>query len=73
MLSDLCFDIAYCHIVRMNEHSGSGELQQLVQKEESEEPLSRGGDVTPSSTPTRFNRQSKGEIHSSHELVITYF
>ncbi|XP_011499028.1 PREDICTED: coiled-coil domain-containing protein 28A-like isoform X2 [Ceratosolen solmsi marchali] len=54
--------------MNMDEHSGSGELQQLVQKEESEEPLSRGDEVTPPCTPTKSNKQSKGKIHSPHEL-----
>lgn len=43
----------------MNESSGFGELQQLVQEEEGEEPLSRGGEATPPSTPARSHRVSK--------------
>ncbi|XP_043279229.1 coiled-coil domain-containing protein 28B isoform X1 [Venturia canescens] len=50
----------------MNEGSGFGELQQLVQEEESEEPTSRGGEATPPSTPARSNRTSKIEVPPSH-------
>lgn len=59
----------------MNEPSTCGELQQLVQQEEEiEEPLSRGGKVTPPSTPTKSNQPpSKTELHSSHALVILIF
>ncbi|OXU20284.1 hypothetical protein TSAR_005911 [Trichomalopsis sarcophagae] len=52
-----------------NENSTCGELQQLVQQEEeSEEPSSRGVDATPPSTPTKSNRPSKTEMHTSHAL-----
>ncbi|XP_035726792.1 coiled-coil domain-containing protein 28A-like isoform X2 [Vespa mandarinia] len=50
----------------MVEVSGCGELQQLVQEEECEEPLSRGGEATPPSTPARSQHPSKNETHSSH-------
>ena len=56
----------------MSENTGCGELQQLVQEEESEEPLSRGGEGTPPSTPARSTRTSKEEAHNSHTLVISY-
>lgn len=51
---------------KMTEGSGCGELQQLVQEEECEEPLSHGGEATPPSTPARSQRQSKNDTHSSH-------
>lgn len=50
----------------MTEGSGCGELQQLVQEEECEEPLSHGGEATPPSTPARSQRPSKNDTHSSH-------
>nr|KAF7438005.1 hypothetical protein H0235_000396 [Vespula pensylvanica] len=50
----------------MVEVSGCGELQQLVQEEECEEPLSRGGEATPPLTPARSQHPSKNETHSSH-------
>jgi len=50
----------------MNGSSGCGELQQLVQEEESEEPTSRGGEATPPSTPARSHRTSKIDTHNSH-------
>ncbi|KAG7209582.1 hypothetical protein KM043_011243 [Ampulex compressa] len=50
----------------MVERSGCGELQQLVQEEESEEPLTQGGEATPPSTPARSQRPSKNDTHSSH-------
>ncbi|XP_076167542.1 uncharacterized protein LOC143146790 isoform X2 [Ptiloglossa arizonensis] len=50
----------------MAEESGCGELQQLVQEEECEEPLSHGGEVTPPSTPARSKHPSKNDTHSSH-------
>lgn len=50
----------------MTEKSGCGELQQLVQEEECEEPLSQGGEVTPPSTPARSHHPSKNDTHSSH-------
>ncbi|CAK9799823.1 Coiled-coil domain-containing protein 28B [Anthophora quadrimaculata] len=50
----------------MAEESGCGELQQLVQEEECEEPLSHGGEVTPPSTPARSLHPSKNDTHSSH-------
>ncbi|XP_063985358.1 coiled-coil domain-containing protein 28A isoform X1 [Diachasmimorpha longicaudata] len=49
----------------MNEEVGCGELQQLVQEEEGEEPLSRGGEATPPSTPARSHRASKTEGNAS--------
>ncbi|XP_018350743.1 PREDICTED: uncharacterized protein LOC108753562 [Trachymyrmex septentrionalis] len=49
----------------MVEAAGCGELQQLVQEEECEEPLSHGGEATPPSTPARSHRPSKTEIHNS--------
>ncbi|XP_024224362.1 uncharacterized protein LOC117231523 isoform X3 [Bombus vosnesenskii] len=51
---------------RMTEKSGCGELQQLVQEEECEEPLSQGGEATPPSTPARSHHPSKNDTHSSH-------
>lgn len=50
----------------MAEKSGFGELQQLVQEEECEEPLSHGGEATPPSTPARSHHPSKNDTHSSH-------
>lgn len=50
----------------MTEKSGCGELQQLVQEEECEEPLSQGGEATPPSTPARSHHPSKNDTHSSH-------
>ncbi|XP_076635314.1 uncharacterized protein LOC143348651 isoform X3 [Colletes latitarsis] len=50
----------------MAEESGCGELQQLVQEEECEEPLSHGGEATPPSTPARSKHPSKNDTHSSH-------
>ncbi|XP_076242786.1 uncharacterized protein LOC143184440 isoform X2 [Calliopsis andreniformis] len=50
----------------MVEESGCGELQQLVQEEECEEPLSHGGEATPPSTPARSQHPSKNDTHSSH-------
>ncbi|KOC65849.1 Coiled-coil domain-containing protein 28B [Habropoda laboriosa] len=50
----------------MAEESGCGELQQLVQEEECEEPLSHGGEATPPSTPARSLHPSKNDTHSSH-------
>ncbi|XP_053981667.1 coiled-coil domain-containing protein 28A isoform X2 [Hylaeus anthracinus] len=50
----------------MVEESGCGELQQLVQEEECEEPLSHGGEATPPSTPARSKHPSKNDTHSSH-------
>ncbi|XP_046746264.1 uncharacterized protein LOC124411264 isoform X3 [Diprion similis] len=48
------------------EGSGCGELQQLVQEEEGEEPPSRGAEVTPPSTPAKSNRQSKNDPQNLH-------
>ncbi|XP_046426171.1 uncharacterized protein LOC124182671 isoform X3 [Neodiprion fabricii] len=48
------------------EGSGCGELQQLVQEEEGEEPPSRGAEVTPPSTPAKSNRQSKNDPQNVH-------
>ncbi|XP_017879072.1 coiled-coil domain-containing protein 28A isoform X1 [Ceratina calcarata] len=50
----------------MAEKPGCGELQQLVQEEECEEPLSHGGEATPPSTPARSHHPSKNDTHSSH-------
>lgn len=50
----------------MTEVPGCGELQQLVQEEESEEPLGQGGEATPPSTPARSQHPSKNDTHSSH-------
>lgn len=49
----------------MVEGAGCGELQQLVQEEECEEPLSHGGEATPPSTPARSQRPNKTEAHSN--------
>jgi len=49
----------------MVEAAGCGELQQLVQEEECEEPLSHGGEATPPSTPARSHRPNKTEVHNS--------
>ncbi|XP_012274679.1 coiled-coil domain-containing protein 28A isoform X2 [Orussus abietinus] len=54
----------------MNESSGFGELQQLVQEEESEEPLSRGGEATPPSTPARPSKPSKSETRDTGASVV---
>lgn len=53
----------------MVEAAGCGELQQLVQEEESEEPLNHGGEATPPSTPARSQRLSKTEVHNSNVPV----
>lgn len=53
----------------MVEEAGCGELQQLVQEEECEEPLSHGGEATPPSTPARSQRPSKTEAHNSNVSV----
>lgn len=53
----------------MVEAAGCGELQQLVQEEECEEPLSHGGEATPPSTPARSQRPSKTEVHNSNVSV----
>lgn len=56
----------------MIEGSGCGELQQLVQEEEGEEPLSRGGEATPPSTPARSNHPIKNDTHDSqvsHQML----
>ncbi|XP_068966690.1 uncharacterized protein [Bombus flavifrons] len=53
-------------LILMTEKSGCGELQQLVQEEECEEPLSQGGEATPPSTPARSHHPSKNDTHSSH-------
>ena len=58
--------LVIAYIIRMAEESGCGELQQLVQEEECEEPLSHGGEATPPSTPARSQHQSKNDTHSSH-------
>ncbi|KAJ8688257.1 hypothetical protein QAD02_024052 [Eretmocerus hayati] len=50
----------------MNENSVCGELQQLVQEEESEEPLNNVREPTPPVTPARSKRPSKAESHHSH-------
>ncbi|KAL6261905.1 hypothetical protein P5V15_006989 [Pogonomyrmex californicus] len=50
----------------MAEVAGCGELQQLVQEEECEEPLSHGGEATPPSTPARLQRPNKTEVHNSN-------
>ncbi|XP_078037943.1 uncharacterized protein LOC144470541 isoform X2 [Augochlora pura] len=50
----------------MTEKSGCGELQQLVQEEECEEPLGPGGEATPPSTPARSKNPNKNDTHSSH-------
>ncbi|CAL7948448.1 unnamed protein product [Xylocopa violacea] len=50
----------------MTEKSGCGELQQLVQEEECEEPSSQGGEATPPSTPARSHHPNKNDTHSSH-------
>lgn len=58
----------------MNEESGCGELQQLVQEEEGEESISRGGEATPPSTPARTKRANKPPAnHTSHTSVKLYF
>ncbi|XP_066601135.1 coiled-coil domain-containing protein 28A isoform X4 [Prorops nasuta] len=51
----------------MNESSGFGELQQLVQEEELEEPLSRR-EATPPSTPARSNSAIKADTRGSQIL-----
>lgn len=61
----------------MVEATGCGELQQLVQEEECEEPHSHGREATPPSTPARSQRPSKTEIHNSnvsvrHLIVYSY-
>ena len=49
----------------MTEESGC-ELQQLVRKEEGEEPASQGGEATPPSTPAKLsNPPSKSEAQNS--------
>lgn len=53
----------------MVEGAGCGELQQLVQEEECEEPLNHGGEATPPSTPARSQRPSKTEAHNSNVSV----
>lgn len=53
----------------MVEAAGCGELQQLVQEEESEEPLSHGGEATPPSTPARSQHPSKTEAQNSNVSV----
>lgn len=57
----------------MVEEAGCGELQQLVQEEECEEPLSHnGGEATPPSTPARSQqngRPGKTEAHNSNASV----
>lgn len=53
----------------MVEAAGCGELQQLVQEEESEEPLSHGGEATPPSTPARSQRPNKTEAYNSNVSV----
>ncbi|XP_061937579.1 uncharacterized protein LOC133666943 isoform X1 [Apis cerana] len=53
-------------LISMAEKSGCGELQQLVQEEECEEPLSQGGEATPPSTPAKSHHPSKNDIRSSH-------
>ncbi|XP_011499022.1 PREDICTED: uncharacterized protein LOC105363121 isoform X2 [Ceratosolen solmsi marchali] len=55
----------------MNQNSDCCELQQLVQKERSEELLTRGGEATPPSTPVKSNHPSDGETLSSHTLQHT--
>ncbi|XP_014471958.1 PREDICTED: uncharacterized protein LOC106743017 isoform X3 [Dinoponera quadriceps] len=50
----------------MVEATGCGELQQLVQEEECEEPLSNGREATPPSTPARSHRPSKTEAQNSN-------
>ncbi|XP_076654911.1 uncharacterized protein LOC143360184 isoform X2 [Halictus rubicundus] len=50
----------------MTEKSGCGELQQLVQEEECEEPLGPGGEATPPSTPARSKNPNKNDTQSSH-------
>ncbi|KZC11613.1 Coiled-coil domain-containing protein 28B [Dufourea novaeangliae] len=50
----------------MTEKPGCGELQQLVQEEECEEPLCPGGEATPPSTPARSKHPNKNDTHSSH-------
>jgi len=54
----------------MVEAPGCGELQQLVQEEESEEPLSHGGEATPPSTPARSQRPSKTEHNSNISVHV---
>ncbi|XP_058792494.1 coiled-coil domain-containing protein 28B isoform X2 [Phymastichus coffea] len=57
----------------MNENSTCGELTQLVQEEENEEPLIRGGEATPPSTPARPHRKPKEERdHNSHPLQLVW-
>lgn len=56
----------------MNENSGFGELQQLVQEEEGEEPLSRGGEATPPSTPARSHRVSKIVPDTSYNASVSF-
>ncbi|KAK0175689.1 hypothetical protein PV327_009419 [Microctonus hyperodae] len=58
----------------MNEESGCGELQQLVQEEECEESLIRGGEATPPSTPARSKRVNKSSKanhtpHTSQQIL----
>ncbi|XP_020708219.1 coiled-coil domain-containing protein 28B isoform X2 [Athalia rosae] len=50
--------------MNISEGSGCGELQQLVQEEEGEEPPSRGAEATPPSTPAKSNRQNRNENHN---------
>lgn len=57
----------------MAEESGCGELQQLVQEEECEEPLSQGGEATPPLTPARSQHPSKNDTHSSHVSVRAFY
>ena len=52
----------------MIEGSG-GELQQLVQEDESEEPLTGNGDTTTPVTPPRAPRRSKNDMHNVHSSV----
>ncbi|XP_015607308.1 coiled-coil domain-containing protein 28A isoform X2 [Cephus cinctus] len=55
----------------MIEGSGSGELQQLVQEEESEELPNHGGEGTPPSTParsgSRFGRNEARNFHAPQQ------
>lgn len=53
-----------------NESSGCGELQQLVQEEEGEEPPSRDAEVTPPSTPVKSNRQNKTDTSNVNVSVM---
>ncbi|XP_034951762.1 uncharacterized protein [Chelonus insularis] len=56
----------------MNEELRCGELQQLVQEEEGEESLSRGGEATPPSTPARSKRTTKTNNYTPHTSQVLW-